>query len=143
MIGPFTPTTPEEVAASQHTVDEAIVARDQECGKVGDNCRKRVGELSDRELALARLQNSKSIGDHAAALDAKIAGIEGELRSMGPVPLATDPGAARLAAVTFGALTADQVGEWLPTALSRVAEICALLGPFVLIVGARRDLTAV
>jgi hypothetical protein len=134
-LAAFTPTTPAEIASAQHAVDEAVTARDQECGKVGDNCRKRVAELGDRELTLARLQSSKSIGDRATELDTKIGEIEDQLRALGPLPLMQDPGAARLAMLTFGKLSADQVSDGLPTALSFVAEICALLGPFVLCCG--------
>jgi hypothetical protein len=136
-LAAFTPTTSAEIVAGQHAVDEAVTARDQECGKVGDNCRKRVAELGDREHALARLQASKSIGDRAAELDTKIGDIEDQLRALGPAPLMQDPGAARLAMLTFGKLTADTVSDGLPTALSFVAEICALLGPFVLAMGGR------
>lgn len=85
------PTTTDEIAAAQRAVDEAIRARDQECGKVGDNCRKRVTELNESEDVLYRLHSNKSIGDRAAALDAKISAIERELRALGPEPLARTP----------------------------------------------------
>jgi hypothetical protein len=134
-LAAFTPVTSEQITDAQKAVTEAVTARDQECGKVGDNCRKRIAELNDRQDKLSGLQSNKSIGDSAIALDAKISALEDQIRILGPVPLMQDPGAARLAMLTFGKLSADAVSNGLPTALSFVAEICALLGPFVLLGG--------
>lgn len=130
-IASFTPTTDDQITAAQHAVDEAIVARQQECKPVGDNCRKRVIDEQDRERELGRLQSNKSIGDRAAVLDAKITDLDAKIRRIGPAPLAQDPVAARLAGITFGWLTADEIAEKLPIAWSLVAELCAFFGPWI------------
>src|SRR5262245_39209357 len=43
----------EAIAAAKAAVANAITARDQECGKVGENCRKRVRDLNLRQSELA------------------------------------------------------------------------------------------
>src|SRR5262245_49455694 len=42
----------EAIAAAKSAVAQAITARDQECGKVGENCRKRIAELNARQSEL-------------------------------------------------------------------------------------------
>lgn len=85
------------------------------CGKVGDNCRKRVAELGERQSALEVLQRNKATADRAEALDGQIGTLEEKIREVGPAPVVQDPTAARLAAATFGLMSADQIAEWLPT----------------------------
>jgi hypothetical protein len=129
----FVPTSDDEVAAAQRAVDGAVVSREQECGKVGDNCRKRVSEVVDAQAKLSTVQGNKAIADRAFALDLKVGELERQVREAGPAPLASDPGASRLSALTFGMMSSDQVSVWLPTLMSLVAEVIALLGPFVLV----------
>jgi hypothetical protein len=119
----FTPVTSGQIADAQKAVDDAVTARDQECGKVGDNCRKRVAELSDRQDKLSGLQSNKSIGDHAVDLDRGISTLEGRISALGPAPLEQDPTAARIAMLTLGMLSPDAISKGLPILLSLAAEI--------------------
>ncbi len=128
----FVPTSDDEVAAAQRAVDAAVVSREQECTKVGDNCRKRVADVVDAQARLSGVQANKAVADRAFALDLKTGDLERQVRDAGPAPLASDPGASRLSALTFGLMSPDQVGVWLPTLMSFVAEVIAMLGPFVL-----------
>jgi hypothetical protein len=132
----FTPVTSEQITDAQKAVSEAVTARDQECGKVGENCRKRVADLNELEQALSHLQSNKSIGDHATDLDGQISALEKQISALGPPPLMQDPVAARLSMWTFGRLSADAISNGLPTVLSLVAELCALFGPFMFLGGA-------
>jgi hypothetical protein len=72
----FTPTTAEAVTA-------ATVARDQECGRVGDNCRRRVAEL-------AGVLQAKALTDRAATIDASIAALAAKLAGL-PAVASADP----------------------------------------------------
>jgi hypothetical protein len=72
----FAPTTEQAVAA-------ATVARDQECGRVGPNCRQRVAEL-------ASALRDKALTDRAAELDGKIMALAAKLAGLPTVALA-DP----------------------------------------------------
>jgi hypothetical protein len=131
----FTPVTSEQIADAQKAVDDAVTARDQECGKVGDNCRKRVAELSDRQDKLNSLQSNKAIGDRAAELNANIGALEKQISALGPAPLEQDPMATRIAMLTFGMLSPDEISDALPIVLSLAAEICAFFGPFLFLGG--------
>jgi hypothetical protein len=75
-LAAFTPTTAEAVTA-------ATVARNQECGRVGENCRRRVAEL-------AAAQRDKDLTDRAVELDGKVAASSARLKSM-PVVASADP----------------------------------------------------
>jgi hypothetical protein len=72
----FIPTDRSAVAAAQ-------IARDQECGRVGPNCRQRVAELN----AVLR---DKAAADRAAEIDARIAAQERALNAL-PALAAADP----------------------------------------------------
>jgi hypothetical protein len=77
--------------------------------------------------------NEKSIAFARAARDADQALLK--IRSaLGPAPLMQDPSAARLAMLTFGKPSADEISNGLPRALSFVAEVFALLARSLLIV---------
>lgn len=108
----FLPTDQSAVAAAK-------LARDQECGRVGPNCRQRVAELN----AVLR---DKAAADRAAEIDARIAQEEAAL-SAWPVLAAADPqtDAAR-AAITWlsgGYLTASAED----IRMSRLLGIAAVL----------------
>lgn len=72
----FIPTERSAVAAAQ-------IARDQECGRVGPNCRQRVAELN----AVLR---DKAAVDRAAEIDARIAAQERALHAL-PALASADP----------------------------------------------------
>jgi hypothetical protein len=72
----FIPTAGEAVTA-------ATVARDQECGRVGENCRRRVADL-------AAALRDKALTDHAAELDRRIATLTAKLAGL-PTVGSADP----------------------------------------------------
>src|SRR5262245_44890171 len=89
---------PESAVAARAAVAEPMVARDQECDRVGPNCRKRVGELTDRQAELAAVLRGKALADQAAAIETELAGATKALASL-PAIGAADPqteGAAAL-----------------------------------------------
>jgi hypothetical protein len=59
------PTTEQAVTA-------ATIARDQECGRVGENCRRRVAELT-------ALLQAKALTDKATEIDSRIAALSAKL----------------------------------------------------------------
>src|SRR5262245_47615503 len=137
-VSHFTPTAAEGVAAAQRAVDEAISARDQECSKVGPNCRQRVAELSEQQSELSKAYTNKALTEQAAALDAKIGALEAEIRALGAIPSHADPGAARIAKVIgkvidLGDKPEDVISEWWPTMLAAGAELLGMWGPRILI----------
>lgn len=72
----FVPTTEQAMTA-------AVIARDQECGRVGDNCRRRVAEL-------AAVLQAKTPTDKAAEIDARIAALSAKLDNT-PALVSADP----------------------------------------------------
>jgi Poxvirus D5 protein-like len=131
-------TTDEGVAAAKSAVASAEIARDQECGKIGENCRKRMADVSARQDELARAITKKALTDQATAINAKIAGIEKELSDLGTVPTHADPGAARLAKLLSLIVPMerpeDTVSEWWPIFLAGAVEALAMGGPRLLLV---------
>jgi hypothetical protein len=83
----FAPIEPGAVAAAQ-------VARDQECGRVGPNCRQRVAELN----AVLR---DKAAADRASEIDARIAAQEASLNALPALASADPQTEAARAAVTW------------------------------------------
>lgn len=75
-LPPFTPTSEQAVTA-------ATIARDQECGRVGDNCRRRVAEL-------AAVLQAKALTDKAAEIDGRIAALSVKLANT-PAVASADP----------------------------------------------------
>jgi hypothetical protein len=126
------------VMAATQAVDAAEVARVQECGKVGDNCRARV---ADKEQALERqsaLLEKKAIAEAGKALDDKIDTLTTERQGLGAPPEDADPTAHRIAKVIslfrdLGAKPAEWVADWWPTWLGIGVEAIALLGSYVLV----------
>jgi hypothetical protein len=105
--------------ADQSAVAAAQLARDQECGRVGPNCRQRVAELN----AVLR---DKAASDRATEIDARIAQEEASLGAL-PALASADPQieAAR-AVITWlsgGHLTASAED----IRMSRVVGIAAVL----------------
>jgi hypothetical protein len=108
----FPPTDQSAVAAAK-------LARDQECGRVGPNCRQRVAELN----AVLR---DKAASDRAAEIDARIAREEASLGTL-PALASADPQIEAARAViswlSGGHLTASAVD----IRMSRVVGIAAVL----------------
>ena len=105
--------------SDQGAVAAAEVARDQECGRVGPNCRQRVAELG----AVLR---DKAAAERAAEIDARIAEAETTLNSL-PVLAAADPqteaARAAVAWLSRGNLTASAED----IRMTRVLGIAAVL----------------
>jgi hypothetical protein len=72
----FAPVEPGAVAAAQ-------IARDQECGRVGPNCRRRVVELNT-------VLRDKAAADRAAEIDARIAAQQASFNAL-PAVASADP----------------------------------------------------
>jgi hypothetical protein len=90
----FVPTTEQAVTA-------AAIARDQECGRVGDNCRRRVAEL-------AAVLQAKALTDKAAEIDAKMAALSAKLDNTPALVTADPQTSGALAVITWisrGAVT--------------------------------------
>ena len=108
----FIPTDRSAVAAAQ-------TARDQECGRVGPNCRQRVAELNS-------VLRDKAAADRAAEIDARIATQERALNAL-PALASADPQteAARAAVMWLsgGYLTATSED----IRMTRVLGIAAVL----------------
>lgn len=126
----FTPTTAEGVTAAQGAVGTAIAARDQECGRVGENCRRRVAEVTDRQAELASATRNKALTDEATRLEGVIAGLQRRIAAFGPVPTHADPFAARIALILR--TTEETVSEWWPTFVAGMIEAVAMVGPIML-----------
>jgi hypothetical protein len=69
--------------ATEQAVVAATIARDQECGRVGDNCRRRVAEL-------AAVLQAKALTDKAAEIDARVATLSRKLDNR-PALASADP----------------------------------------------------
>jgi hypothetical protein len=108
----FAPVEPGAVAAAQ-------TAREQECGRVGPNCRQRVAELN----AVLR---DKAAADRAAEIDGRIAAQEASLSALPALASADPQTEAARAAVTWlsgGHLTASSED----IRMTRVLGIAAVL----------------
>lgn len=123
--------------AAQGAVDSVEAARQQECGKVGDNCRIRVAEKAKAIDTQADLLARKATYDAATKLDSEIARLESERAALGPIPENIDPHAARLAKqvgrfVKLGDNPVQEVADAVISIVSAFAEVIGLLGPIVL-----------
>ena len=74
---------PQFIPTTEQVVTAATVARDQECGRVGENCRRRVAEL-------ATALRYKALTDRAAEIDVEIATLTDKLVSL-PTVTSADP----------------------------------------------------
>jgi hypothetical protein len=83
----FAPATEQAVAA-------ATIARDQECGRVGDNCRRRVAEL-------AAVLQAKALTDKAAEIDTRIATLSRKLDNTPALAIADPQISGAVAVITW------------------------------------------
>jgi hypothetical protein len=79
-----------EFKAANDAVEWARTARAQECGKVGENCRKRAAELSERQSELAQLLSRRAAADGVAKIETELTELRDRLSSS-PVPAEADP----------------------------------------------------
>jgi RNA-binding protein YhbY len=75
-LGTFPRATPESVKAAQDAVRAAADAKEQECGKVGPNCRARVADETARRAELAQTIRDQSTTAQADEIDRQIAAAE-------------------------------------------------------------------
>jgi hypothetical protein len=79
-----------KLTAAKAAVDAAVIARDQECGRAGKNCRRRMAELTGRWSDLTTALKNKALTDQSAKFDAKLREAEATLKVVPPVEVA-DP----------------------------------------------------
>jgi hypothetical protein len=127
----FRPTSAEMVDSARAAVTLAIQARDQECGRVGDNCRARQAQVATRQAELQVLVGDRLVNERADHLSARIDQLSNDLLSLGPVPLGADMQASRIAAL-IGAMP-ERVADALITALALAAEAFALGMPRIIV----------
>src|SRR5262249_2987636 len=110
----------EKIASSKMAVAAAMVARDQECGKVGPNCRQRVAELNARQAELT------------AALDVPIVARASVA--------AADPGPAMLASLfSWAGVTEKLIQQAWVAGLTIVPALAGVFMMFTtLLLGRRR-----
>jgi len=132
----FTYTTEEMVESARQAVELAKQARDQECGKVGDQCRARVAQLSSRQAELADVVRNRSISQRSDNGSDTIRRIEADLFRLGAAPRSADPQAERigslLTAIGIPART-EAVATGIIHILAIAAELFGLLMPRVLV----------
>jgi hypothetical protein len=68
----FTFTSAASAMAAQKATDEAVRAKDAECGKVGPNCRKRTDESTAAAERLSQVLGQRALTERAEKLDAEI-----------------------------------------------------------------------
>lgn len=132
----FKYTSEEMVASARQAVDLALQARDQECGKVGDNCRARVAQLASRQSELADAVTGRATTSNADRRDADLRAHETMLYKLGTIPDRIDPQAERLRALlsAVGIVTnVQKVADGLISVLAISAEAFALLMPRILV----------
>jgi hypothetical protein len=124
------------IEAANQAVELADQARKQECGKVGDNCRKRVEELKAATEARAPLLQQKATADAIDAADKSVRDLEDEKAKLPPAPQNVDAAAYRLSKqlgkiVELGDNPVEATADILIYAVSGFAEFIALLGPVI------------
>jgi hypothetical protein len=126
----FIYTTQPEVDALVKAAGDAKRTREQECEKLGPNCRTRQNEeaasnekVTEANRHLGRTQRADDLsGKINAAKAARVAII---------VPKDADPSAARAAQVT--GYTVDEIADWFPVFTAGLLELLAFLGPWLLL----------
>jgi hypothetical protein len=127
-------TSPAQATAAQEAVKAAETARDAECTKVGQNCRKRTDEAATAAEKLSGVLSQRALTERAESLDGDIATLEKELTSLGPIPVHADDTASKAARligafVALGSNADEEIAEWRPIAFAIGIELLALIGP--------------
>jgi hypothetical protein len=138
-IQPHQVVTKEMVAAAQRASDIAETNRKQECGVVGDNCRKRVAESTAMTERLSQFLKDEVLTTEANSRRKRLDIIQSELRELGSIPQRKDDTADRIAGVIgLFANIGDRddaeamVSRWWPIVTAVVLEILAILGPWMI-----------
>jgi len=131
-------TSAAEVEAAAQAVKLATEARDQECGKVGNNCRDRVKELKTEVEKQAELLKARTNTITLEAHEAAIKTARAEREELEPIPTGPDPTMQRIANMVglvypLGERSDLKVIEWLPTWVAAMVEAIGLLLPRILL----------
>jgi hypothetical protein len=127
-------TTAGQLVTAKDAVKAAEVARDKECGKVGDLCRKRMDEAAAAVEKLAKVEAQRGLTEQAEKLDNELKKARDDLAALGPLPKYADPAAVRIARVLNMIMKADDasVSEWRPVWTACGFDVLAFIGPFVI-----------
>jgi hypothetical protein len=130
----FTFTSAASAMAAQKATDEAVRAKDAECGKIGPNCRKRTDESTTAAEKLSQALGQRALTERAEKLDVEIAALERQLLELSPVPKHGDDTASKTARligpfVSIGSNADEEIAEWRPIAFAIGIELLALIGP--------------
>jgi hypothetical protein len=103
-------------------------AVNQECGKVGPNCKLRTDELNTKVKELGELQKARGNTERLERAERESAEAQKGLDRLGPVPKVVDPTAARIAKVVgliydLGENGDLKVIEWFPSWIAVIAEV--------------------
>ncbi len=124
-------------AASQGvTLAEKTV--EQECGKVGENCRKRQDALAQAVKDRAPLMQLKATADQIDAAEKALKALDDEKAALPPAPDNIDAAAYRLSkllgkVVELGSNPVEATADILIYSVGGFAEMIALLGPVILL----------
>jgi hypothetical protein len=138
-LGNPSPTSDDMVSSAREAVELAKQARDQECSKVGDYCRARQAQLSNRQSELTNVLASYSLTRKQGDLNTTIRRLEQELSELASTNSQVhDPQAARLGAVVaifipLGPNGVEAVATGLIHFLAISAELFALMMPRILV----------
>ena len=135
---PSRTTTEDMVRAADKAVEFAKLAVEQECGKVGDNCRARQAQLA------SRLDERAILGtDRAATIEQELhrellRSLRAQLDLLGPPPQNIDPQAARVAAILgrwfdLGPQPIEWTADAIISFLAIFSELFALGMPRILV----------
>ncbi len=138
-------TTTEMVIVAQEAVTAAEVARAQECGKVGDNCRLRVGEKAVAVAELGKMQAHRALTARLEAIEIERKVAQTDLDKLGYVPESADKSASRLAKdlshwVDLGADPDETLIDWLIKVTAAVVEVVGLVGPRMIVLAIFGDI---
>ena len=125
----FAHTTSAMLTAAKAAVDGADDAVKQECGRVGDNCRRRQDAKSAALIALAKATADLALTEQAASLDARIATLRPVAAMAGAVANPAGEALARIVSLFRSDVTAAGVATWQQLLIVSIVEllIAALL----------------
>lgn len=84
-IPAHTPTTTEAVNAAKSAVDAAVRSREQECKRLGDNCRLRIDEETVARNSHSAAITNAALTAKAAEIERHIATAQGKLEKLGAI----------------------------------------------------------
>lgn len=139
------PTSAAEVLAADDAVKLAQQIKDQECVKLGDNCRLlRIPELNVAIAARSKVLAARSITEQREAIERERAQAQADLDKLGDVPEHADKSASRLAKglghwIDLGSDPDETLIDWLINATAAVVELVGLAGPRMILLAIYGD----